>query len=232
MRQLFPTAADDVDLRTAYAVDAPRHVRANFVASADGSVSLEGKSGTLGNPADRELFQLLRAMSDVVLVGAGTARVENYGGAREVDGRTPPIAVVSRSLDLDPESRLFTDTRVRPIVVTCAAAPEERRERLAEIADVVVAGDEDVDVAAALDVLAERGLRHVECEGGPHLLGWLVAAGRLDELCLTVAPVIAGGTAGRIVAGLASQVADPLRLVHVLEDDGYLFLRYSTARPA
>jgi riboflavin biosynthesis pyrimidine reductase len=230
MRRLFPDPSDTVDLRTAYAVDTSRHVRANFVASADGSVSLQGKSGTLGNAADRELFQLLRAMSDVVLVGAGTARVENYGGAREVDGRTPPIAVVSRSLDFDPQARLFTDTRVPPIVLTCAASPPSRRESLTGVADVVVAGDEDVDMRAALDALADRGLRHVECEGGPHLLGWLVAAGLLDELCLTLAPVIAGGTAGRIVAGLQTQVADPMRLLHVLEDDGHLFLRYSTDR--
>jgi riboflavin biosynthesis pyrimidine reductase len=229
MRRLFPDSTEDVDLRTAYAVGASRHVRANFVSSADGSVSLEGKSGTLGNAADRELFQLLRAMSDVVLVGAGTARVENYGGAREVDGHVPPIAVVSRSLDFDVQSRLFTDTQIPPIVLTCASAPPERRAALEGIAEVIVAGDADVDLRLALDTLAERGLRHVECEGGPHLLGWLVAAGLLDELCLTVAPVIAGGTAGRIVAGLQTQVADRLRLLHVLEDDGYLFLRYSTA---
>jgi len=229
MRRLFPDPSDEVELRTAYAVDAERHVRANFVASADGSVSLEGKSGTLGNATDRELFQLLRTMSDVVLVGAGTARVENYGGAKEVDGRTPPIAVVSRSLSLDLTSRLFTDTLVRPIVLTCADAPADRRDRLADVADVVIAGEADVDMRIAIDLLAERGLRHVECEGGPHLLGWLIAAGLLDELCLTVAPVIAGGMAGRIVAGLESQVADRLQLLQVLEDDGYLFLRYSTA---
>jgi riboflavin biosynthesis pyrimidine reductase len=230
VRRLFPDPSDDVDLRAAYSVDAERHVRANFVASVDGSVTLEGKSGGLGNAADRELFHLLRAMADVVLVGAGTARVENYGGAREVDGRTPPIAVVSRSLDLDPQSRLFTDTRVPPIVLTCEAAPADRRDRLTDVAEVVVAGETDVDMAAAVDALADRGLCHVECEGGPHLLGWLVAAGLLDELCLTLAPVIAGGMAGRIVAGLESQVADLLRLDHVLEDDGHLFLRYSTVR--
>lgn len=230
MRRLFPEPSDTVDLRTAYAVEATRHVRANFVASADGSVSLEGKSGTLGNAADREVFQLLRALCDVVLVGAGTARVENYGGAREIDGRIPPIAVVSRSLHFDPNARLFTDTQVRPIILTCSAAPADRRAALEKIADVVVAGEDDVDMSAALDALAERGLRHVECEGGPHLLGWLVAAGLLDELCLTLAPVIAGGLAGRIVAGLESTVADRLTLLQVLEDEGYLFLRYSTAR--
>jgi len=230
VRRLFPDPAESVDLRAAYAADAPRHVRANFVSSLDGSVSLQGKSAGLSSPADRELFHLLRALADVVLVGAGTARMENYGGAREVDGHIPPIAVVTRSLDLDPSARLFTDTRVRPIILTCAAAPADRRERLESIADVVVAGDTDVDLTVALDQLAERGLRHVECEGGPHLLGWLVAAGLLDELCLTLSPVIAGGTAGRIVAGLETQVGDPMRLLHVLEADGHLFLRYSTAR--
>lgn len=229
VRRLFPDPADDVDLATAYAVDAERHVRANFVSSLDGSVSLEGRSAGLSSPADKQLFHRLRAMSDVVLVGAGTVRVENYGGAREVDGRTPPIAVVTRSLDLDPAARLFTHARVRPILVTCEASPQEARERLGELADVVIAGDTDVDVRAALDALADRGLRRVVCEGGPHLLGWLVAAGALDELDLTLSPVIAGGSAGRIVAGIATQVGDPMRLVHVLEDGDHLFLRYSTA---
>jgi len=230
VRRLFPEPADDIDVAAAYAVDEKRHVRANFVASVDGSVSLAGKSAGLSSPADRQLFHLLRSMSDVVLVGAGTARVENYGGAREADGHAPPIAVVTRSLDLDPAARLFTDTVVRPIIVTCSDSPADRRDRLSEVADVVVAGDEDVDFAVALDALAERGLGRVECEGGPHLLGWLLAAALLDELCLTVAPVVAGGHAGRIVAGLETQVTDPLRLVHVLEADAHLFLRYSTAR--
>jgi riboflavin biosynthesis pyrimidine reductase len=137
--------------------------------------------------------------------------------------------VVTRSADLDPHARLFTETSVRPIVLACEVSPPDRRERLSEVADVLVVGAEDVDIALALDALAERGLRRVICEGGPHLLGWLVAAGKLDELCLTLSPLIAGGEAGRIVAGIASQVADPMRLLHVLEADGHLFLRYSTA---
>src|SRR3954468_2688782 len=122
MRGLLPETVETVDLRAAYAAPAGRHVRVNFAASADGAVSVDGRSRGLSSDSDRELFHLLRAMADVVLVGAGTARTENYGGAREAGGRTPPIAVVSRSLDLDPESRLFTDTSVPPIVVTCADA--------------------------------------------------------------------------------------------------------------
>jgi riboflavin biosynthesis pyrimidine reductase len=229
VRRLRPDPADDVDLRAAYAVDAERHVRVNFVSSLDGAVTIEGKSAALGSDADRALFALLRTMTDVVLVGAGTVRTENYGGAKPSDGHAPPIAVVSRSLDLDPASRFFADVTARPIVVTCATSPDRVRDRLREVADVVVAGDEDVDVAAALDLLAERGLRRVLCEGGPHLLGARATAGRVDEMCLTLAPVLAGGNAGRIVAGYLPDVVEPMQLRHVLEEDGYLFLRYSTA---
>ena len=204
-------------------------MRANFVSSLDGAVTVAGKSAGLSSEADRALFHLLRGLCDVVLVGAGTVRTENYGGARPVDGHAPPIAVVSKSLDLDESSRLFRDTTVPPIIITCAASPAQVRDRLGAIADVVVAGDADVDIAQALDVLAHRGLGRVLCEGGPHLLGSLATAGVLDELCLTLSPVIAGGTAGRIVAGYLPEVVEPMHLRHVLEDDGHLFLRYSTA---
>lgn len=230
MRRLVPDPGGPVDLRSAYEVPEGRHVRVNFASSADGAVTVDGRSRGLSSDADRELFHLLRSMSDVVLVGAGTVRAENYGGAREAGGTTPPIAVVSRSLDLDPAARLFTDTQVRPLVLTCDRSPTDRREALTAVADVVVAGDEDVDLDAALAQLAERGLRRVICEGGPHLFGWLLAADLVDELCLTVAPLLAGGTAGRIVAGLASQVTEPMQLLHVLDNDGHLFLRYAVQR--
>ena len=230
MRRLTPDPTEDVDLRAAYAVPEGRHVRANFVASLDGASTVDGKSAPLSNDADRALFQLLRTLADAVLVGAGTARAENCGGARQVDGHAPVIAVVSRSLDFDPSSRLFGDTTRPPVIVTCAASPEQPRAQLSDIADLVVAGEEQVDLALALDALAERGLRRVLCEGGPHLLGSLASAGLLDELCLTLAPVIAGGNAGRIVAGYLPTVVEPMRLQHVLEDDDHLFLRLSTAK--
>jgi riboflavin-specific deaminase-like protein len=229
VRRLAPTAEDTVDLRAAYSVPAGRHVRVNFAASVDGATAVDGKSRGLSSDADRELFQLLRALSDVVLVGAGTAREENYGGAKGDNDRVAPIAVVSRSLHIDPESRLFTDTRVRPIVITCADAPAERLVVLNEIADIIVAGDDAVDISRALDELAGRGLERVICEGGPHLFGWLAAAKAYDELCVSIAPLVTGGDAQRMIAGVESELVDPLRLVHVLEEDGHLFLRYSTA---
>jgi riboflavin biosynthesis pyrimidine reductase len=229
VRRLRPDPDDEVDLEAAYAIAAARHVRANFVSSIDGAVTLGGKSAGLSSEADRQLFHLLRRLTDVVLVGAGTARTENYGGARPVDGHAPAIAVVSRSLRLDTAARLFTDASVQPIVITCAAAPARLRAQAAEVADVVVAGDSEVDLRLALDLLADRGLRRVLCEGGPHLFGSLASAGALDELCLTLSPLLAGGTAGRIVAGYLPEVVEPMSLLHVLEDDGHLFLRYSTA---
>jgi len=230
VRRLQPDLRDEVDLRSAYAVSTQRHLRANFVASLDGAVTLQGKSAGLSSDADRALFHLLRSMADVILVGAGTAREESYGGARSADGRRPPpIAVVSRSLDFDLSARLFTDTAVPPIIITCAASPGEVRKQLSAVAEVIVAGEADVDLRAALDELATRGHEHVLCEGGPHLLGAVAAAGLLDELCLTLSPIVAGGNAGRIVAGYLPDAVEPMHLRHVLEDDGHLFLRYSTA---
>lgn len=227
--QRLVAAEDEVDLATAYAVPEARHVRVNFVSSADGAVTVAGKSGALGNDADRELFQLLRSLADVVLVGAGTVRAENYGGARSHNGTAPPpIAVVTKSLTLQPTARIFTDTVVRPIVVTCGKAPADRRTALADVADVVVAGDDDVDLQAALDALADRGLNKVLCEGGPRLFGALAQGGLVDELCLTLAPVLAGGDAGRIIAGFTPRDVQAMTLVHALVAGDHLFLRYST----
>lgn len=237
MRRLLPPPVEDgVDLDTAYWVPDPgnQHVRATMVASADGAAQAAGRSAGLSGSADKALFALLRGHADVVLVGAGTARVEGYGGARPSPKRrawrrdhglseVPPIAVVTRSGALRLDGPLFNDTEVRPIVVTHSGIPVSR---FAERAEVIVAGDGEVDLAAALDALAERGLRRVGCEGGPHLLGGLVAARRLDECCLTVSPLVLGGPATRILAGALLDPPLPLRLAQVLEDEGFLFLRY------
>lgn len=227
---------DDARLAELYAypggLTAP-HVRVNFVASADGAGSADGRSAGLGSPADRRVFLLLRELADVVLVGAGTVRAEDYGGARKpTRGRAtpPPIAVVTGSADLDPASRCFTDTITAPIVLTLASAPRERRERLAEAgADVVAL--EQLTPDAVLDELARRGLHRVLCEGGPTLFGALVAADVVDELCLTVAPLLIAGTAPRIAHGLPGVPARQLELAGVLHEDGNLLLRYHRASP-
>lgn len=241
MRRLLPVpTADDVDLDAAYAVPLPPsgvHVRANMVASADGAATLDGRSEGLSSAADKRLFSVLRGLCDVVLVGSGTAVTEDYGPARPSPERrekrlaaglaeVPPIAVISSSLPFAPTARLFAEAVVRPILLTTERAPAERRTALANVADVVAAGEQRVDLAAALDALAERGLRRVLCEGGPGLLTQLVAGGRLDDLCLTVAPSLVGEGGPHVLAG---ELAEParLRLMHVLEDEGFLFLRYA-----
>lgn len=241
MRKIFPESGGELDLlglAEAYAYPRARWLRANFVASADGAAYLDGRSGGLSSDGDMQIFGLLRVLADVVLVGAGTARVEEYKPARRRpsladlrEGRpeTATIALVTRTLGLNLTSPLFTETPpdARTIVITSAASDPELREAAAEVADVIIAGEETVDLGAALDALRERGLDRVLCEGGPHLLGDLSAAGLLDELCLSLSPMLAGPGADRIIAG-AHAPARPLTLTQVLaDDDGFLFCRYA-----
>lgn len=223
----------DADLFSAYAHSHPG-VRVNFVASIDGAATLDGRSDGLSSPADRLLFRLLRALADVVLVGAGTARIEKYGAVRfpaelrswrEAQGMpaAPPLAVVSASLDLDPASAMFTEAVARPIILTRDDAPADRRARLSEVADVLT-GD---SAEAWLRLLADRGLAHVLCEGGPRLFGTLLHEGLVDELCLTLSPLMVGQGSPHIAEHLAPAAPRRFDLLHVLEDDGFLFLRYA-----
>lgn len=224
MRQLLPRFLDPVDPRDVYA-DFPRAagrpgVRLNMIASLDGATALQGVAGGLGSKGDRELFQLLRSLADVVLVAAGTVRAERYGPS------AVPVAVVTRSCRLDWDSRFFTAQDARPLVVTVATAPAAARARAAEVADLVIAGEHDVDLAAAVGALGARGFGAVLCEGGPTLNAQLAAAGLLDELCLTLSPLLVGGDAKRLLAGPLLPDPPALRLASACEEDGFLFLRY------
>ncbi|HEX6675424.1 MAG TPA: dihydrofolate reductase family protein [Actinomycetes bacterium] len=227
MRQLYPVPVDPVDPADVYGdlPDAgPRpSLRLNMIASADGATTVAGTSGGLGGAADRALFLLLRSLADVVLVAAGTMRADRYGPS------SVPVAVVSRSCRFDWGAPFFSAQKARPIVVTVAQAPAPLRARAAAVADVVVAGERDVDLARALDELGAMGFRAVLCEGGPSLNAQLAAAGLIDELCLTLAPSLVGGDAKRLVDGPALAAPVPLRLRSLCEQDGFLFLRW---RPA
>lgn len=244
MRRLWPDPIDVDDVDAVVAAEprpAPPErpwVLVNMVASLDGAIAVDGRSDPLGGPADKAVFFALRAVADVVLAGAGTVRAEGYGpvrpsasqrAARRARGQeeVPPVAVVTRSLDLDPGSRLFTAVDgPRPIVITCDAAPAERRRALEEVADVVVAGHDDVDLRAALAEL--RGLGHavVTCEGGPLVNGDLVAADAIDEWDLTVSPLLAGGQGGRSAVGPAPVDPRRFRLERLLEGDGLVLGRW------
>ena len=246
VQQLHPRAAEARDLDDRALLEAYHHapgvLRANFVATVDGSSSTEGAPGQLGGDADRRVFGLLRRLCDVVLVGAGTARDAGYGplvlGDASARWRTergdpahPVLALASRSLRLDPTAPLFRDAPVRPVVLTVASAPDERRAALADVADVVDCGDDEIDVARLRRVLADRRLHRVLCEGGPSLLGELVAADAVDELCLTVAPKLEGGLAPRIATRDGAPVAlRDLDLARVLVSDGTLLTTWRRRR--
>ncbi len=239
VRQLLPEPAEDLsddDLLAAYAMPGPDYLRVNFVSSVDGAVTLSGVSGGLSGPADKRVFQLLRDSADVVLVAAGTIRNERYGypdfgpdrrarrtaaGLREL----PTFAIVSRSLDLDLSSSLFTDPPIRTVVLTGENAPAGRRRELERYAEVVTTDG----LAGAVRALRERGHGRILCEGGPTLFAGLVGAGLLDELCLTLSPLLAGPGPGRIVAG-PEHPPVRLGLTALLEEDGALFHRFAVER--
>lgn len=218
-------------------------VQVNFVSSVDGAVSVAGRSEGLGNDADHKVFMLGRDLCDVVLVGAGTVLVEGYQGVKAGEVRAsrrarlglapvPPIAVVTGRCSIAPTSPLLTSTSVPPIILTTRAAPKERRDALAAAgADVVVAGEETVAMDLALAALDERGLRRVDCEGGPHVFGALIDADLVDVLCVTFSPLLASGDAGRIAVGPLPPTPRSLALDSVLHHESALLLRYRKVTP-
>ncbi|MFD9082247.1 pyrimidine reductase family protein [Streptomyces erythrochromogenes] len=257
MRRLFPVtdqtparSQDGADrewsldeLADAYAYPAlaadGHWLRANMVSTLDGAAQHEGRSQPISGDTDMRIFGTLRALADVVVVGAETVRQEGYRPARAREafaarreaagqGPAPAIAVVTASMDLDFSLPLFTSPLVPTLVVTGAAAPSDRvAGAKAAGAEVVVAGEgAAVDAARAVRELAARGLRRQLTEGGPRLLGQFVAADVLDELCLTISPTLTAGGAQRIAGGPSVTVPHRLAPACVLEEAGFLFTSY------
>ena len=245
MRRLLPTFGDVnhdvVDAEHSYDDErgAPAgrpYVLVNMVSSADGAIAVDGRTKAMSSPADELVFHLLRSIPDVILAGAQTVRAERYGPPRVTAERQarrvargqlpqPTIAVVSRSLQLDLTSPLFT--RSRPIVI---CPTDVDATEVATVADVVQAGKGDVDLTGALRQLREGGVEVVLCEGGPTLNGHLARQGLIDELCLTVAPLLVGGDLGAGILGRARlPVTLPLELAQVLEEGGNLLCRYKVS---
>ncbi|MET9278006.1 pyrimidine reductase family protein [Streptomyces anthocyanicus] len=232
------------ELAAAYAYPEPdghrrTWLRANMVSTLDGAAQHDGRSQPISSAADMRVFGTLRALADVVIAGAETVRQEGYrpgraradfAEARRAAGQAPVpvIAVVSASLELDFSLPLFTSPAVPTLVLTGAAAAPDRiaaAERAG--ARVVIAGDGvGVDPARALGALGELGHTRLLTEGGPRLLGQFVAAGVLDELCLTVSPMLTAGDAQRIAGGPAVGVPRRFALASLLEEEGFLFSRY------
>ncbi|MGW2657731.1 pyrimidine reductase family protein [Streptomyces sp. NPDC001478] len=251
MRRLFPvtdpTATEDRgewsldDLADAYAYpggDGP-WLRANMVSTLDGAAQHDGRSQPISCDSDMRIFGTLRGLADLVIVGAQTVRLEGYRPARareafaarrEAAGQTPApaIAVVSGSLDLDFSLPLFVSPSAPTLVLTGAGAPPDRIAAARKAgAEVVIAGEGSrVDPARAVAELTELGHRRLLTEGGPRLLGQFVAAGVLDELCLTLAPMLTAGDAQRIAGGPSVAVPERFVLTSLLEEAGFLFSRY------
>lgn len=229
------TVGDITELASYYA-EPPQGVRVNMIFSADGAATFGGRVGPLSGEIDQQLLEILRGFADVVLVGAGTARAENYGPVRLTEtqraqrhrgGRTqpPPIAVISRTGALPPT--LVSNANQPPLLVTCAESPAPHDLGGNQRCGVLVAGQTSVDVVQAIALLRTHGLSRVLCEGGPTLLDELVNADAVDELCVTMAPKLAAGQPmGQRRQPSQLPVPATLRLAHALNHDDYVFLRY------
>ena len=241
---MLPRPGEDTDIHAHYA----QHwlevggLRVNFITSADGAVTQGGVSRGLQTAGDNAIFAALRDLADVVLVGAGTVRTEGYRPVRVTQRRAemrarygmPPqltIAVISGSLDVGWLAEPV-DSAPRTIVFTCAAADPARRVQLERFAEIVVSGESVVDLRQVRSALIERGLSRVLCEGGPHLFGSALQAGVVDELCLSIAPLVSGPGAGRIVSGDPLTAPYGLQLTGLLEEDSALFCRYAVPKSA
>lgn len=206
-------------------------VRTNFVASLDGAVEVGGISAGLSSQADKRVFRLLRMVCDALLVGAGTFRRENYKpltlDPQRRAWRTerglpayPKMVVVSKSLKLDPAHPALAGA----IVLATGDGDNPALSRVAEIVPCT-------DLADGLKLLRDKGYHHVLCEGGPTLFAELTALDLVDEVCLTLSPLLAGPGAGRITSG-QPHTPRGMRLAHVLTaDDGTVLMRHVRSEP-
>lgn len=241
VRRLLPTPGRETLDELYLDLDFPEppatrpHVYLDMVSSVDGAATADGRTRGLGGEADAVVFGRLRGWADVILVGAGTARVEDYGPPRtgpELTARrrarglsaVPRLVVVTASGQLDPRSRLFSDPDRAPLILAADTTPPDRVAVLRDLAEVRRMGEGWVDVAAALAALRDDGVGRICCEGGPTLNAELLRGGLVDELFLTIAPQLVPRSPLRIVRGDLAGVR--LELVELREHAGELLLRY------
>jgi riboflavin biosynthesis pyrimidine reductase len=233
MRRLLPEPAGSIDVTEAYAAALGRHpdrpwVNVCMIAALDGSVAVDGRSGGLSGATDRAVLRRLRAVADVIIVGASTARVEGYGPPSKPGQR---VGVVTSSGNVDATSELFTSGR--GFLVTSDDAAFEVPDGV----DVVRAGTGRIDLPAAIARLATlvEGCRVIQSEGGPTLNSALLAADLVDELDLSTAPCTVG-TAGTTAAGSAGTgpAGEHLHRFELaqlaVDDESYLFARWVRRR--
>lgn len=217
-------------------------LRTNFVSTLDGSVQgPDGRSGSINTPSDQHVFALQRAHADAILVGAQTVRAEGYRAVdlapwqvtlRQELGLAPEplLVVITRSLALDPQIATAGDHLGGPVmIITTTQHDVAALDPYQQVGITVVQlGEQEVDLGAALDHLAQQGFQRILCEGGAHLHHALLAAGLVDEMCLTLAPTAVGGPGLRATAGPLLATPETFTLHHVLYDehDNALFTRY------
>lgn len=231
---LVSSLPDIADVGHLYS-DAPQGVRANMIFSADGAAAIAGRVKGLSCPADQYLLRHLRGYADAILVGGATARAESYGPVRlsaehnklrALAGlQDPRLAVVSLSGRL-PES-LCSPTTEPPILITSRSAASHNALSDDPRRQVLIAGEDRVEIVTALELLNRAGMSRILCEGGPMLLDEIVRADLLDELCVTIAPKLAGNQPLSPIAMPSISVPLGLHLRHAVVHDGYVFLRYS-----
>ena len=222
------------DLRFAeLAPDDRPYLVLNMVTTADGRVTIGGRSGPIGNKADQDLFHALRTRVDAVMVGAGTLRAENYGRlvrkperreARARAGLAPdPLAVVvSGRLDLPEDLPLFHEPDQQVLIATFS---EHEVKGDGDIQYLRFDGH-SVDIPLLLRALRERGVRSVLCEGGPTLNAELLRADGVDEIFHCLAPKLAGEPdAPTMVSGVLHETVE-MELLGLLENDAHLFARF------
>jgi riboflavin biosynthesis pyrimidine reductase len=233
---------DDASLAALYAAQ-PRPgmwVRANFATSLDGAITgPDGRSGSINSAADHVVFELLRALSDAVVVGAGTLRSEGYTALTVQDrwwttrfefglAETLPLVCVSNSGQVPPRLREVPQGTVLVATHTSSTGLDEARQLLGE-QQVLICGEEAVDDRRLVAILAERGWNRILTEGGPHLASSMIAAGVLDEACLSLTPLVVGGSGPRMTTATAIPTG---YAPHVLvEDDGTVMGRWFRSEP-
>lgn len=239
MRRLVPGDPRPITPDEAYDWPAAQWVRACMVMGLDGSIAgPDGRSGSISSATDRAVLAAIRRYADAYLVGAQTVRAERYSAVRaqpdvverrKASGQAaaPTLAVVSATCRFDWDDVAFTGSEIRPIILTVERSDPAARQIASQWCDVVVVGAERVEPGAALTALAERGLTRVTCEGGASLLADMIRSDTLDEIDLTLAPLVTGAPRP---AGPGSAVLHRMDMHQLLEDDGFLFARYLRRR--
>ena len=250
MKQIFPDEGE-VDPISVYNNDARQPLKSrpwvllNMVNSIDGFISFEGRAGGLSGPADKSIYQIIRGLADIILVGAGTVRAENYRPPRTPEGalaefresrgqqKRPRIAVVSGELNLDPEMGLFSENLPEdkpPLIYTKSGSVEKNGSNFSSFAEVIDFPGEELDISKILEDILKQNGKIVVCEGGPTLNSKLLPAGLIDEFCLSVAPRAVGGETFPLLLEQAVDSPTELSLDRVLFEDEFLFCRYLTIR--